>query len=134
MNNRLMRVSLAAVLAYHGVAHAQESGVGPLDLRFETLRPGALVLDARSGLREESFGYSTITDPLRGEVSTGLYHPVSDRLTTLLESTQVQRIGLTSEWSMLGQLGASFGAGWELSAGLRHSELGRPLRSWGASA
>jgi len=124
MNNRLMRVSLAAVLACHGIAHAQDGEVRPLDLRFETLRPGALALDPRNGLRADAAGYSTVTDPLRAEVSSGLYRPVSDRLTTLLESTHAQGIGLTTEWSMLGQLGASFGEGWELSAGLRHSELG----------
>lgn len=124
MNHRPMRVWLVAVLVCHGIAHAQDGEVRPLDLRFETLRPGALAPDARTGLRDDGFGYSAITDPLRAEVSSGLYHPVSDRFSTLLESTHAQGIGLTSEWSMLGQLGASFGEGWELSAGLRHSELG----------
>ncbi len=129
MNSHLTRVALAAVFSCHGV-HAQEGGVRPAELRFETLRPGAQVLDARSTAGDESFGYATITDPIRGEVSAGVYHPISERLTSLLESTHTLGVGLTSEWSMLGQLGASFGDGWGMSAGLRHSELGLQ-QPWG---
>jgi hypothetical protein len=129
-------IALAALLALGQYAHAGDADVRPLDLRFETLRPGASLLDVRRDQdpRDESFGYSAVNDPLSGETSAGVYHPISERLTSLLEATQTQGMGLTSEWSMLGQIGASFGGGWGLNAALRHSELGLQQVPLGHSA
>ncbi len=126
MSLRLTRAALLALLASYGVAQAQEVSVRPLDLRFETFRPGSSLGDGRrsDAPRDEGFDYATLNDPLGGDISTGIHLPVSERLNTLLETTRFRGIGLTSEWSMLGQIGASLGNGWELSAGLRHSELG----------
>jgi len=136
MGLRVAPIALAALLGCGLHAHAGDEGVRPLDLRFETLRPGASLLDSRRDQeqRNDSFGYSAVNDPLSGETSAGVYHPISEGLTSLLEATQTQSMGLTSEWSMLGQIGASFGDGWGLSAALRHSELGLQQVPFGDSA
>ncbi|MCC7548699.1 MAG: hypothetical protein IT532_13115 [Burkholderiales bacterium] len=126
MGTRLLRISLSTLLACNGLVHAQDGGLRLQELRFESLRPGAALLDGRGGAegREEGYDYSALSDPLGHELATGVYRPVSERLTTLLETTQSLSTGLTSEWSLLGQVGTSFGDGWGFSAGLRHSELG----------
>ncbi|MCW5619625.1 MAG: hypothetical protein KIS79_00760 [Burkholderiales bacterium] len=119
---------IAAALGCYADAYAQNRDASrTADLRFETLRPGASLMDTRrldgeSG--DSSYGYSTLGDAISGEASAGIYHSISERLTTLLETTQAQGTGLTSEWSMLGQIGTSFGDGWGVNAALRHSELG----------
>ena len=136
MGQRVTPIALAALLACSLHAHAGDEGVRPRDLRFETLRPGASLLDSRRDqeARDDTFGYSAVNDPLGGEMSAGVYHPISERLNSLLEATQTQGMGLTSEWSMLGQIGASFGDGWGLNAALRHSELGLQQGPLGLSA
>lgn len=131
MSLRPMHAAMVAVLAWHGAALGQDVGVRLPELRFETLRPGATLLRGND-MPDEGFDYSTVNDPLGADVSAGIHLPLSRRLSTLLETTQAHGIGLTSEWSMLGQVGASLGRGWGLSAGLRHSELGmleQPLGS-----
>jgi hypothetical protein len=109
------------------------------ELSFETLRPGGAVSSLRRGVSEDAalngFAYSSSADPTTGEAASGFYLPLSARLSTLLETSHASGIGLTTEWSMLGQVGASLGAGWAVNAGLRHSELGLrelPLHSSGA--
>jgi hypothetical protein len=77
------------------------------------------------------FAYTT-PDPAARDLSAGFYQPLSDRLSTLLETTQANGWGLGRERSTLGEVAASLGEGWGVRAGVRHSELGLqdlPMRS-----
>jgi len=122
--NRTIRIALLASLAWHSPLQAQDRAVVSSDLRFETLRPGSSAVDMRGIGYDEGLAYSVEGNPLGGATALGIRLPVSERLTTLMETSHAEGGDLTSERSMLGQVGASLGGGWGLSAGLRHSELG----------
>ena len=106
------------------------------DTRFETLRPESSFSDWRrlgldGGARPSDGGvaYAQIVpgDPLglNGPETTGGYwHPLSQSLSSLVETTVAPgNLGM-AERSVMGQLGTQFGAGWGMQAGIRHSELG----------
>jgi hypothetical protein len=56
--------------------------------------------------------------------STGIYQPLSQHLSSLVQSTYAEMGDLGAEWSVLGQVGATVAPGWGVQAGLRHSETG----------
>lgn len=130
---KLVRVIPALMLAVTALplVHAQGLKLTPAgEFSFETLRLGNATGGMQRSLREETgttgLAYATEQDPLTGEASAGVSRPLTDNWTTLFETSYANGglTGLTNEWSMLGQVGASFGAGWGVQAGLRHSELG----------
>jgi len=98
------------------------------DTRFETLRPESSFSDwRRLGLNGAAYVQTLPGDPfgLNGPETTGGYwHPLSQSLSSLVESTVAPgNLGI-AERSVMGQLGTQFGAGWGMQAGIRHSELG----------
>lgn len=124
---------LAAALALLPPVAALAEGIKvplTLDRQFETLRLESALVDLRrvGGLTpgdvEPVFaaGQATIYDAQTQEVASGVYRPLADNLSTLVETSHVSGTGLTNEWSVFGQLGARLGAGWGISAGMRHSE------------
>ena len=124
---------LAATLALLPpvVASAQGIKLPPApDRQFETLRLGS----ALSELRRAGSLWSGEAEPVNAasdaaswdmqtrEAASGVYRPLADNLSTLVESSYSNGTGLTNEWSVYGQLGAHIGEGWGIAAGLRHSE------------
>jgi hypothetical protein len=131
----------ASILLCAMCAQAQSAtGTGrratPTDTRFETLRPDSALSDARrfdleNGARPGDIGtpYSRIApgDPLgmnAPEATGGYWHPLSQSLSSLIETSVATGALGMSEWSVLGQLSQRFGSGWGMQAGVRHSELG----------
>jgi hypothetical protein len=71
--------------------------------------------------------YSRVTESasqLGVQRTSGIYQPLSRSLSSLIETSHATRGDLGTEWSVLGQVGASLGEGWGIQAGLRHSEAG----------
>jgi hypothetical protein len=109
------------------------------DTRFETLRPDSSFPDWRrlgleGGARPTDAGaayaYTLPGDPLGPngpETVGGYWHPLSQRLSSLVETSVVPGSLGGAERSVMGQLGTQFGNGWGLQAGIRHSEIGVPL-------
>ena len=106
------------------------------DTRFETLRPESSFPDWRrlglDGGARPSDGGAAYAQTLPGdplglngpETTGGYWHPLSQSLSSLVETTLAPgSLGL-AERSVMGQLGTQFGAGWGMHAGIRHSELG----------
>jgi hypothetical protein len=108
----------------------------PLDTRFDTLRPDSsfsdwrrLGLDGGSRPLDSGAAYAQTVpgEPLgfNGPETTGGYwHPLSQSLSSLVETTVTPGSLGVAERSVMGQLGTQFGAGWGMQAGIRHSELG----------
>jgi len=133
----------AALLLCLSSLHAQQTSdtrrSAGGDTRFETLRPDSSFADWRrlsleGGVRPSEAGaayaYTLPGDPLglNGPESVGGYwHPLSQRLSSLVETSVVPGSLGGAERSVLGQLGTQFGNGWGMQAGIRHSELGMPL-------
>ena len=109
------------------------------DTRFETLRPDSTFLDWRRLVLEggsrptdaaTAYAYILPGDPLGPngpETVGGYWHPLSQRLSSLVETSVLPGSLGGAERSVLGQLGAQLGNGWGLQAGIRHSEIGVPL-------
>jgi hypothetical protein len=109
------------------------------DSRFETLRPDSSFQDwrrlgleggARPGDAGAAYAYTLPGDPLAQngpETVGGYWHPLSQRLSSLVETSVVPGSLGGTERSVLGQLGTQFGNGWGLQAGIRHSEIVAPL-------
>jgi YaiO family outer membrane protein len=121
----------AAALLPPVAASAQGIKLPPApDRRFETLRLGSALSELRradslwAGEDEPmaAAGETSAWDAQTRELASGVYRPLADNLATLLESSYSSGTGLTSEWSVYGQLGARIGEGWGIAAGLRHSE------------
>lgn len=123
-------------------AYAQVSGNKhsvSRDTRFDTLRPESsfsdwrrLSLEGGSRPRENGFGYAQVTagDPLglnAPEVTSGFWLPLSQRLSSLVETSVVPGAMGGAERSVLGQVAHQLGAGWNMQAGVRHSEIGVTL-------
>ena len=117
-----------------GAAHAQGIKLRtPSDQPFDTLRLDSSLPELRRNAASltpanagplAAYGYVHPLDVQTREVASGVYAPLSENLSTLMETTRASNSGITSEWSVLGQLGARWGSGWGVQAGLRHSELG----------
>jgi hypothetical protein len=121
------------------LAQALDSGArrsAARDVRFETLRPDSGFSDWRrlsleGGVRPSeggaAYAYTLPGDPLGlngPETVGGYWHPLSQRLSSLVETSVVPGSLGGAERSVLGQLGTQFGNGWGMQAGIRHSELG----------
>jgi len=129
--------SLPSLQAQTSDASARRSSA--LDTRFETLRPDSSFsdwrrLDLDGGSRPTDTGaayaYTMPGDPLglnAPESIGGYWRPLSQHLSTLVETSVVPGSLGNAERSVLGQLGTQFGKGWGLQAGIRHSEVGVPL-------
>lgn len=124
---------LAAALALLPPIAATAQGITlppSADRRFETLRlDGTLGELRRAGslLPGDAGAVIAIDDAAAFNTQTreaagGVYRPLAQNLSTLFESSYSSGTGLTSEWSVYGQLGARIGDGWGIAAGLRHSE------------
>jgi YaiO family outer membrane protein len=127
--NTLSRVYLCAMLVCTGTSTFAQTGLrspAPADASLGTLRLDNARPQYRPGsplAPKGEYAYAT-PDPAAGDVSAGVYQPLSTRLSTLLETTHSSGPGLHQEKSMLGEVSASFGEGWGVRAGVRHSELG----------
>lgn len=133
--------SAAALLLCIAPAIAQAQTPPPkrlarVDPRFETLRPDNGFADWRRALLEDPVrwseggsAYALVMpgDPLgfsTSESTGGYWLPLSHRLSTLMEASVAPGSLGGAERSILGQVGAQFGAGWGMQAGVRRSELG----------
>lgn len=128
----------AAILLCLTPAQAQTRNASP-DARFDTLRPDSgfqdwrrLSLEGGSRPTDVGAGYASTLpgDPLGAnspEIVGGYWRPLSQRLSSLVETSIVPGVGGTGERSVLGQLATQFGKGWGLQAGVRHSDVGVPL-------
>jgi hypothetical protein len=108
------------------------------EARFETLRPDSSFADWRrlgleGGARPADTGAAYAQtlpgDPLglnSPESIGGYWRPLSQNLSSLVETSVVQGTLGGTERSVMGQLGTQFGNGWGMQAGIRHSELGVP--------
>jgi hypothetical protein len=130
---RFLPSLVAASLLGAGMGHAQYLGlrVDAADGGSETLLPGsALGSWQRLGARQETaqpVAYSRVTESsgqLGVQRTSGVYQPLSQSLASLIETSHATLGDLGTEWSVLGQVGASLGQGWGIQAGLRHSEAG----------
>jgi len=139
--SRCVAVS-AALIFLSFPAHGQVSGnkhSASRDTRFDTLRPDSgfsdwrrLALEGGSRPHENGSGYAQVTpgDPLglnASEVTSGFWLPLSQRLSSLVEASVVPGAMGGAERSVLGQVAHQLGAGWNMQAGVRHSEIGVTL-------
>jgi hypothetical protein len=130
--------SVAFILLNQG-AYAQGSvSKRPIsgDTRFDTLRPEngfsdwrRLSLEGGSRGGETGMGYAQLTpgDPLGAntpEATSGVWLPLSQSLSSLVETSVAPGALGGADRSVLGQVAHQFGGGWNMQAGLRHSELG----------
>lgn len=119
--------------------HAQPSDArrsASRDTRFESLRPESGFPDWRrlsleGGARPfdtgAAYAQTLPGDPLglnAPETTTGYWRPLSQSLSSLVETSLVPGSLGVSERSVMGQLGTQFGKGWGMQAGIRHSDLG----------
>jgi len=129
----------AAILLCLTPAQAQTLRSASPDARFDTLRPESgfqdwrrLSLEGGARLTDVGAGYAYAQpgDPLGAnspEIVGGYWRPLSQRLSSLFETSVVPGVSGTGERSVLGQLATQFGKGWGLQAGVRHSDIGVPL-------
>lgn len=132
MNSWTCLLAAAAALLPLSAAHAKGIKLpASADRQFETLRLDSALSDLRrpaTGGAQRGVdpvfaaGYAHPLDVQTQEVASGVYRPLADNLSTLVETSYARGNGLTAEWSVLGQVGARFGDGWGVHAGLRHSE------------
>jgi hypothetical protein len=98
---------------------------------FDTLAPGSPLttwqrLEPDSAARQP-LTYSQLLETAnqRGiQRSTGVYQPLSQHLSSLVETGYADMGDLGTERSLLGQVGATLAPGWGLQAGVRYSETG----------
>ncbi len=130
----ITRIAWIAVVAGISAGSVQAQGLRlpgaseRTDPNLQEWRRGVLAPAASAG-----FGYSTSPDPFSREVTSGLYTPLSQQLSTLVETSQSNGLGIATERSVLGQVGKGLGYGWGVQAGLRHSEVALtdvPLRPY----
>jgi hypothetical protein len=142
MNWSLYVASSAALLFVNLGAYAQVSAGKPSisrDTRFDTLRPDSsfsdwrrLALEGGSKPSEGAIGYAQLNpgDPFglnAPEATTGFWLPLSQRLSSLVETSVVPSAFGGAERSVVGQVARQLGAGWNMQAGVRHSEFGVSL-------
>ncbi|HTO45036.1 MAG TPA: hypothetical protein VML56_13245 [Burkholderiales bacterium] len=139
MKSAFCLAATAAILLCLVPAQAQTLRSASPDARFDTLRPESGFQDWRrlsleGGARPTDVGagyaYTLPGDPLganSAEMIGGYWRPLSQRLSSLVETSVIPGAGGTGERSVLGQLATQFGKGWGLQAGVRRSDLGVPL-------
>jgi hypothetical protein len=139
MNWSLYVASSAALLLLNLNAYGQVSGGRhsiSRDTRFDTLRPESsfsdwrrLSLEGGSRPGESGIGYTQVGpgDPLglnAAEATSGFWLPLSQSLSSLVETSVTPGAFGGSERSVLGQVARQLGSGWNMQAGIRHSEVG----------
>jgi hypothetical protein len=142
MKHWIFLASAAVLSGWLSCVHAQTNVDGATkraaarDSRFETLRPDSGFPDWRrlsleGGTRPTDtgagYGYVLPADPLGlnvTETTGGYWHPLSQSLSSLVETSVVPSTLGSAERSVLGQVGTQFGNGWGVQAGIRHSEVG----------
>ena len=123
---------LAAAAALLPLSATHAKGIrlpATTDRQFDTLRLDSALSDLRrpmTAAQDETDpvfagGYAHPLDVQTQEVASGVYRPLAENHSTHVETSYARGSGLTTEWSVLGQVGAQFG-GWGVRAGLRHSE------------
>jgi hypothetical protein len=142
MNWSLYVASSAALVFLNLGAYAQVSvgkRLSAHDTRYDTLRPESsfsdwrrLSLEGGSRPGEAGTGYGQLTsgDPLGAntpETTAGVWIPLSQSLSSLVETSLAPGALGGTDRSVLGQVARQFGAGWNMQAGVRHSELGVAL-------
>jgi hypothetical protein len=98
---------------------------------FDQLVPGSPLsnwrrLEPDSAVRQPLVYSQTLetASQLGTQRSTGVYQPLSQHLSSLVETSYADMGDLGAERSVLGQVGATLAPGWGLQAGLRYSETG----------
>ena len=126
----------AATLFLCIAASLQAQPSAPHDTRFQSLRPDSSFSDWRrlsleGGARPFDTGAAYVQtlpgDPLglnAPETTSGYWRPLSQSLSSLVETSFVPGSLGMSERSVMGQLGTQLGSGWAMQAGIRHSDLG----------
>ncbi len=132
MNSWTCLLAAAAALLPLSAVHAKGIRLpASADRQFETLRLDSALSDLRTPATAAAqgeagavfaAGHAHPLDVQIQEVASGVYRPLAENLSTLLETSYARGSGLTAEWSVLGQVGAQFGDGWGVRAGVRHSE------------
>src|SRR3954452_3702191 len=127
MNWSLYVASSAALLMLNVSAYAQVSVAkksASRDTRFDTLRPEnafsdwrRLALEGGSRVSETGIGYAQLSpgDPLGAntpETTSGFWLPLSERLSSLVETTMAPGAFGGADRSVLGQVARQFGSGW----------------------
>jgi hypothetical protein len=126
----------AATLFLCIAASLQAQPSAPHDTRFQSLRPDSSFSDWRrlsleGGARPfdtgAAYAQTLPGDPLglnAPETTSGYWRPLSQSLSSLVETSFVPGSLGMSERSVMGQLGTQLGSGWAMQAGIRHSDLG----------
>jgi len=142
MNWSLYVASSAALLMLNVGAFAQVNVAkksASRDTRFDTLRPEntfsdwrRLAIEGGSRVGEAGIGYAQISpgDPLSAngaETTSGFWLPLSERLSSLVEASVVPGAFGGADRSVLGQVARQLGNGWNMQAGVRHSDFGMSL-------
>jgi hypothetical protein len=142
MNWSLYVASSAALLLLNVGAYAQVSVAKKSvsrDSRFDTLRPEnafsdwrRLALEGGPRVGETGIGYAQLSpgDPLGAntpDTTSGFWLPLSERLSSLVETTVGPGAFGGADRSVLGQVARQFGSGWNMQAGVRHSDFGMSL-------
>jgi len=142
MNWSLYVASSAALLLLNVGAYAQVSVAKKSvsrDTRFDTLRPEnafsdwrrlALEGGSRAGEAGISYAQRTPGEPFganTAETTSGFWLPLSEHLSSLVEASVAPGALGGTDRSVLGQVARQFGNGWNMQAGVRHSDLGMSL-------
>jgi hypothetical protein len=118
------------------------------DTRFDSLKPDSafagwrrLATEGGSRPGELGLGYSQLTpgDPFGSnnpELTSGFWVPLSSSLSSLMETSVTPGSLGGTDRSVMGQVARQFGGGWNMQAGVRHSELGvlLPDTEWSATS
>src|SRR5262249_5085478 len=142
MKRSLCFIFSAAFVFLNLGAYAQVSARKPSVSRgagFDTLHPDSsfsdwrrLSLEGGSRPGESAMGYGQLSpgDPLglnAPETTSGVWMPLSQRLSSLVETTVVPNPLGGADRSVLGHVSRQLGSGWNMQAGVRHSEFGVTL-------
>ena len=136
MNTRTKVIAGLCAIGTAWFAQAQDPTLGikvptGTDQRFETIHTDSsfpawrrLYLDPAGHIVAAPIGYVSVSDPLTQEVTSGVFQALSENLASLLETSYTTGLQGMPERSVMGQVGAQFGNGWGMQAGVRHSEIG----------
>lgn len=129
--NWLLLLVLAAPLAARAEAPAPQATQAEAGFSHYALTNGyanwdSAYLDAAHQIGERQSIYGEVQQARRfnlvdREVSGGYYHPLTQRLTGLIEASASPEHNYLPQHSVFGQLQAALGDGWDVQAGLRHS-------------
>jgi len=136
MNTRTKVIAGLCAIGTAWFAQAQDPTLGikvptGTDQRFETIHTDSsfpawrrFYLDPAGHIADAPIGYVSVSDPLTQETTSGVFQALSENLASLLETSYTTGLQGMPERSVMGQVGAQFGNGWGMQAGVRHSEIG----------